>query len=324
MNKKNIIIIIIICLISIITISIIFIKYKINDKFENYCKYVSSRGILKSCDIISNKPKSSITKISDYDFNLIKDRDIVYICGDAIQDFINRIFPTIKCKIILVTGDCDTSMPNIDNFDSFINDNRIIHWFSQNLIKKNKKLSQIPIGLDYHTIYDNLKHKWDKKRTPLEQENILKSIIKKSKPFYNRKIMAYSNFHFNFKNAKYGYDRKDAIDNIPENIVYYEDTEIPRNDSWNKQIEYAFVISPHGNGLDCHRTWEALLLGCIPIVKTSPLDGLYDELPVLIVKDWNNVNKKLLLDTIEKFKKIKFNYQKLELKYWTDKIKKYK
>ena len=96
---------------------------------------------------------------------------------------------------------------------------------------------------------------------------------------------------------------------------------IERYQSWMKQIGYAFVASPHGNGLDCHRTWEALCLGCIPIVKTSPLDDLYEGLPVLIVGEWRDICENLLLETIENFKNIDFNYEKLTLNYWMDKIK---
>ena len=32
---------------------------------------------------------------------------------------------------------------------------------------------------------------------------------------------------------------------------------------------YKFALSPEGNGIDCHRTWECLYLGVIPIVKKS-------------------------------------------------------
>jgi hypothetical protein len=85
--------------------------------------------------------------------------------------------------------------------------------------------------------------------------------------------------------------------------------------------KYAFVLSPHGNGLDCHRTWEALILGCIPIVKRSLLDSLYEDLPVLIVYNWFNVNESLLNSTIKKFKSKVFNYNKLKLEYWINIIK---
>ena len=38
---------------------------------------------------------------------------------------------------------------------------------------------------------------------------------------------------------------------------------------WETTAQYAFVASPPGNGFDCHRTWEALVLGCIVIVQNS-------------------------------------------------------
>ena len=52
-----------------------------------------------------------------------------------------------------------------------------------------------------------------------------------------------------------------------------------------------FVISPHGNGLDAHSTWEALMCGCIPIVPSSPLNKIYKNLPVWIVEDWNEITE---------------------------------
>jgi hypothetical protein len=55
--------------------------------------------------------------------------------------------------------------------------------------------------------------------------------------------------------------------------------------------EFAFEVSPHGNGLDCFRTWEALLLGTIPIVRRSTLEPLFraEALPVAIVDSWTEV-----------------------------------
>ena len=126
--------------------------------------------------------------------------------------------------------------------------------------------------------------------------------------------------------SRYGYDRYEAITKIPSNLYFSEKGEVDRTLSWNRQSQYAFVVSPFGNGLDTHRIWEALILGCIPIVCTSPLDRLYEDLPILIINDWNDVNVKLLQDTIRIFKdkhqKGKYNYDKLLLSYWIKKIKK--
>ena len=55
--------------------------------------------------------------------------------------------------------------------------------------------------------------------------------------------------------------------------------------TWKKHKNYAFELSPSGNGLDCHRTYEAIILNTIPIVRSNTLDPIYKEhdLPVVIV-----------------------------------------
>ena len=46
-----------------------------------------------------------------------------------------------------------------------------------------------------------------------------------------------------------------------------------------------FVISPPGNGPDCHRTWEALYMGAVPVVLRQHLaQSLYQEMPILVVE----------------------------------------
>ena len=52
-----------------------------------------------------------------------------------------------------------------------------------------------------------------------------------------------------------------------------------------------FAICPPGTGIDTHRVYECIYFGAIPIVLSSPLDSLYSDLPVWIVKDWNEVTE---------------------------------
>ena len=235
------------------------------------------------------------------------------------------MLPLINFSFILVSGDCDETIPNEilnkNDFINLINDKRIIHWFCQNMTFKHNKITKLPIGLDYHTLTQ--RPLWGPISNCEEQEKMLKLIKNKSVLFYNRNIKCYANFHFSM-NTKLGYDRKDAYQKIDKNLVYYEENKVLRIITWNKQKDYAFVICPHGGGLDCHRNWEALCLGCIPIVKTSLIDDLYKDLPVLIVKDWDVINKKLLNKKINIFKKKfennEFNMEKIKLSYWTNLI----
>ena len=50
-----------------------------------------------------------------------------------------------------------------------------------------------------------------------------------------------------------------------------------------------FVLSPPGNGPDCHRTWEAVYLGAIPVVLSGVLaDEVFETLPILVVSDYES------------------------------------
>ena len=100
--------------------------------------------------------------------------------------------------------------------------------------------------------------------------------------------------------------------------------QLPRNQLWRAKGEYAFSISPRGNGLDCHRTWEDLVLGCIVLLKTSSLDPLYEGLPVVIVKNWSEITEENLALWLEEYGDAFTNpsyREKLTRAYWINKIK---
>jgi len=289
---------------------------------EENNEYISSRGILKSCALFSESPISCNKGCITYNFNLLKNGGVIYISGISLAGFINNYINKLNYNFVLVCGDCDETIPNDilnqEEFLKFIENDKLIHLFCQNLVFKHAKLTIIPIGLDYHTLTTT--PLWGPITSCIDQEKILNSLIKKSKPFWERNILCYANFHFSM-NTKYGHDRLSAIKLIKRELVYYEPKMVPRINTWNNQIKYSFCVCPHGGGLDCHRNWEALCLGCIPIVKTSDIDELYKDLPVLIVKDWREISQELLNETIINFKSTTFNYNKLKLNYWINIIK---
>lgn len=76
------------------------------------------------------------------------------------------------------------------------------------------------------------------------------------------------------------------------------------------------MLSPPGGGIDCHRTWEALYMGAIPIVRTSCLDKLFHNLPVVIVEKWEDVNEEFLIDQLQVIANKPLNMDKLSAWYW--------
>ena len=104
-----------------------------------------------------------------------------------------------------------------------------------------KKLSQIPIGLDYHTLSER-DHEWGNKTTPLNQEKLLQTVASKAKLLDERICKAYANFQF-LMTTKFGSDRVNSINQVPKELVYYEPTKIKRLNTWVNQSKYAFVLS---------------------------------------------------------------------------------
>ena len=71
--------------------------------------------------------------------------------------------------------------------------------------------------------------------------------------------------------------------NNPHLVAYY-----------GRVAAHRYVAAPRGNGLDTHRLWEALYLGCVPIVQAGPLDALYRRVGALVVRSWTQVTSHLL------------------------------
>ncbi|KAI3656786.1 hypothetical protein MP638_004133 [Amoeboaphelidium occidentale] len=96
------------------------------------------------------------------------------------------------------------------------------------------------------------------------------------------------------------------------------------SDIYLRNMKYNFWASPPGLGVDTHRTWEALYLGRIPIILSSRIDVLFQDLPVLIVKDWSELTTQKILSEYKrimtKWAKGEFKFEKMYMSYWEHKI----
>ena len=81
-----------------------------------------------------------------------------------------------------------------------------------------------------------------------------------------------------------------------------------------------FVVSPQGKGRACHREWEALSAGAIPLVDWDPspaMAELYEGLPVVRVKDWHAVTPAFLEAELARIRTDPaVDAKKLYIPYW--------
>lgn len=297
---------------------------------EKYNTFFGFRGLSEVCD--SHKYTSEYDATGNYSIDLsqVQPNDTVYFTNLSLRRLHNQII-LIPKPFILVSGGGDCECPNQifetdAEFQTFINCPNIVHWFCQNTLIKHPKITPIPLGLDYETImyYNHIRNDRGPKMTPLEQEKHIMDLRQNIRPFWERIPICYGNFQY-LLTTKYGSDRVDAINKIPTKLIYYDSKNL-RQTTFRNQTEFAFVVSPFGQDYECIRTWEALCLGCIVILKTSPIDPIYSDLPVLIINDWSEITQPFLESAIETFKfkhqNGEFSYDKLTKKYWSLLIKK--
>jgi hypothetical protein len=269
-------------------------------------RWVWSRGLALCCDhnggvqfVRGQRGARAALRFNPRDFERVKDGDLVWTRLIALPQFLREALPRIQARFALLTGDEDWSIPgSFAGSAELLDSPKLVYWFSQNLdsaAARHPKLLGLPIGLDFHTISNGAR--WGHAQaTPAEQEAELEQLRRQMPRTEERLLLAHADFHFNKRKDQVWGDDRDSVQRALDgnSSVVFQAKKLKRIELWREKTRYAFVVSPHGNGLDCHRTWESLVLGNIVIVKRSSLDPLYEGLPVVIVEDWREIDERNL------------------------------
>jgi predicted O-methyltransferase YrrM len=217
-----------------------------------------------------------------------------FIHVDRVRQWFNQMRPNKPYE--LFSGYGDTCIDS--SFLDIANDSNLISWHSSNLVFNHPKIHPIPISVIGGQPQD----------TEHELMSVARQVFQKKNMF----------------NANY-----ELWTNRTEREKCLRCTGIPlagrktRPEFFKDVAESFFCISPNGNGIDCHRTWEALSLCTIPIVTRNPMVelGLYDGLPVIILDKWEDFDKSQF--TEDRYNRMikGFDRSKLNIWNWTGRSK---
>ena len=230
--------------------------------------------------------------------------------NNDITTFATHVLPKMKKAFVLITTDGDNSVPsNIDKAQDILANPLCMGWYTQNYdgSLKHSKLKPIPIGFDLHT---NWKGLW----TDNVSENLEKMLeLRANSLERTRDAVPFV--------PPWGANHRERIrsDHALECLHHVHGNRMGIDKLWDTYGSKTFALSPQGNGLDCHRTWELLFFGVIPIVKSvGGLDAVYKDLPVVIVKDWTDVcASNFFVNERERLKdKWPMSLDKFQLDYW--------
>ena len=242
--------------------------------------------------------------------------------NNDITTFATYVLPKMTKPFILITSDGDNSVPShVNNAENILNSPLCKAWYTQNYdgSQKHPKLKPIPIGFNLHTHFPGL---WSNKVS----ENLEKMLkLRREALHQTNRFMApylpwWRSFAMSKGSLKIIKDRNDA--KLAIKCMYYErGIRMSIDMLWKTYGSKMFALSPPGNGLDVHRTWELLFFGVIPVVKSvGGLDDMYKDLPVIVVKNWTDMcAPNFFVEQRERLKdKWPMSLDKFKLDYWVD------
>lgn len=221
---------------------------------------------------------------------------IKYLKIDDAFNYISKNFSQLP--IISHNGD----YPVDERYEKYIDNFPV--WYGQNVTAKHIKFIPIPIGL--------------------ENDYVTNSVEKK------HMLVRTSNHHICTKSSKLMYVNHNIGTNQSQRqepyIIFFTNDWATvehgggftyQQSYYSKILQHDFTLSPPGNGVDCHRTWEILYLRRIPILKRiGKMEELYADLPVLFIDQYEEICRDFLQEKLEEIKSRKFNFEKLKFNYW--------
>jgi hypothetical protein len=126
--------------------------------------------------------------------------------------------------------------------------------------------------------------------------------------------------HTDRRRRPHGINRDSIKQNLDINGI--PTIELHENEYFRTLGNYKFVVSPEGNGIDCHRHYEALLAGCIPIIEAH--DGIcekYRGAPILWTRDYSEITPAYLSEKYDEMKSAVYDFSKLVFSSYDDQTK---
>ena len=291
---------------------------------------------------------------------------IIYVPANSLADFYYDWLPHIKSKFILITtGDesmpSDLAKPRVSkapfkwlydqlypmrssavDIQKLLGNPMMIKWFADNYDRSvvHNKFSDFPIGIDYirgengdnpYLTGNKTYHK-----SIAEQDEELNGVLRTLKPTEDRLARVYLDAHLN--NTSERHTNNTIFAAIPSRatvgkalegnpLIVQQQEKISRLEQWQRRGQYIFSISLVGNGFDCYRTWESLILGNIVLLQSSPIDDLFKDMPVVIIKDWNDITEENLAKWAKKYQGAFSNpkyRERIRAQYWENVVNKAK
>ena len=249
--------------------------------------------MLQQCAMIPQ----NIKRVDEVDVADISKYKRIFVYTHSIDIFCSKFLPHLSDNTVIITHNSDAGIQ--DKCLLYLQSPKITKWFCQNKETEHVKLYSLPIGLaNSQWVHGN-----QQMISQIREEN------------NKKEILVFKNFNIN---TNYG-ERVDCEIKTSSTGIQMHNTQSVEN-YWRSIAKSLFIISPIGNGVDCHRIWESLFLRSVPVVKYHKAFNQFTHLPILFINDWSEVTVERLRSEANRFMNYNFNIEELEIEYWKNKI----
>lgn len=246
---------------------------------------------------------------STFDPTDVKQADIVFVSNSYAHKYMATLHKEIKHPYVLLVHNGDDA---IDQAFADMIDDKIVRCYAQDVVFGHEKIVPIGIALENKRYYMN--------GVPAVFNRLIIK-MKKNPPIKQDKILFRFSIHTNPT------ERKPALGLFLKHPLMETFSQmLPPNLHLRKLMTYKFVASPPGNSIESCRTWEALELRTIPIVKDFVAYRYFVSLglPMWIVKDWKELDAYQSPESLaQKYDELMKNpnWEPLRMDYWISRIK---
>tara|TARA_R110000822_G_scaffold231385_1_gene363349 strand:- start:26 stop:850 length:825 start_codon:yes stop_codon:yes gene_type:complete len=226
------------------------------------------------------------------------DGQIIFIKTDMVPYFFNFVMPQIRNNVIILTH--NSALGINERYIGFLNNNKVICWYAQNANFDHPRLFSIPLGIA------NLR--WT--------HGDIAKIDKVNEMQLQKKNLVYMNFDLQTNIS----ERTKVYDMFVDKDYVLKGSKKSFEEYLNDLARCKFTLSPPGAGIDCHRIWESIAVGTIPIVENCHNISFHTKMPILVIDDWRCLSQEFLEHKYYFLCSELYNKSPLYLDYWIQKI----
>lgn len=246
-------------------------------EFQCY-DFVHGDRFLKMADIVlRKKERSDYYEVKDWTNKKIlffedipsswDNPKLIFMNTEDVKEFLNHI-EKLQNPFVLLSHNSDTNITS--EYIPLCENDKLIHWFTQNPYIQHPKISFLPIGLANPI--------WPHGNYPIF------SIVQSFAQMKN--LTYYANFLIETNRTA----REYCLDILQKKGIPYFAKSPPLQ--YLMQLKKSiFCICPEGNGVDTHRLWETLYMGSVPVLlKNSFTERISKDYPCILLDKWEDLD----------------------------------